>query len=637
MALEDEPLPVYLVHWNAPEWCASSARSLLQSEGVRVDLTVIDNGQDAGAPLEELLPENVRILRTKENVGYAGGANLALEDWRGRYPESELCLIGSHDLHVQTQALRKLLGTATAESQYGVLGPAILSPFQSSGGYWNGWRGGQFSLDGVRGVVDRNWISGTCMVLRRACVESVGGFDESFGSYVEDLDFCLRAKDAGWKVGVLTDAAVWGLGSTSRNAGPSMLANRAILAAKRGELASAPLRVAVDLGLLGLGTLGASLGAWVFWGDPKSRRESRAASVAHARELRRTISTLGPARKRGKAGFLTSEKDYSEIVVPKLRGDGRTDELESKHPTEPLASIVIITHDGPDSATRAVGSALRQSIRDLEVVVVDDASPEPYHSTQVDERIRVIRLERPLGLAGARNHGLAAARGRWITFVDEKDELVPHMLETSLRAVADSKLQPPVAALSGAEVVDASGRTVEVRVPMTLPRGEFLPPDDSNREVWPTNTLVAPAEMVRAIGGWDNDVARFVPEDLFIRLNSTCSIQGIQELVCRMNLQEHAPTAAGHLGRAVGIDRTLSKHRGIFKANPRARARLEAVMGKSYLKAGRWLPAVEATTRALLHDVRRPGAFRQWVGSLVGPRAWAWYVHLRRSPRDVGR
>jgi GT2 family glycosyltransferase len=636
--LDDEVFPAYLIHWNAPDWCASSARSILDSQGLRVDLTVVDNGQNDGPPLEEVLPTGVRVLRAGRNFGYSGGANLALDDWRRRQPRSELCLIGSHDLHVRRDALVELVQMAVKETAYGVLGPALLSPVQSSGGHWNGRRAVQRPLDSHRGLLDRDWVTGNCMLLRRECVNSVRGFDEAFGSYVEDVDFGLRAKDAGWKVGVVTDAIAWGLGSASVAAGPMMVVNGVRLIARRRGPAAATLRGVRDLAFLGFQALSAVGGTLAIWGGEARRAGWRASLALRTRTMKQVLAVVGRAWVGNKVKRHATPKTYWEVrrsakVMKNWIVDGPTAGDELIRRAGPLASIVITTRDRPQSATRAIESALRQTAGDIEVLVVDDGAVEPFRLLQEDERVRVIRLDYPSGVCAARNRGLLAARGQWITFLDEDGELVPHMLETSLLASAESTLPPPVAALSGVEVVDTTGRIVDIRVPVTRPRAKPFVPEYGGSQLRPTSTLVAPVDVLRAIGGWDEDIMPWVHSDLFLRLSSVCSIQGVQELTCRIRAHSDQPAAEEYLAYAEGISLTLAKHRDAFAANRRARARFLADMGKSYLRAGRWLPAVAATTRALFEDPRRPYALRRWLASLVGPRASSWYFRARGIAR----
>jgi N-acetylglucosaminyl-diphospho-decaprenol L-rhamnosyltransferase len=204
---------VYLIHHDQPVWCASAARSVLASEGVEVDLTIIDNGQHGGEQLAALLPPDVRILPMASNRGYTGAANAALVDWLGG--SGQLTVIGSHDLHVESDTFLRLLTLAADRPEAGIIAPALVAPEPAAGGIWKGREPRQYPPDGVTDLVEAQWASGTCLLLRRACVESVGPFDERLGSYVEDVDYGLRATDRGWKVLVLVSAHAWGLGSGS--------------------------------------------------------------------------------------------------------------------------------------------------------------------------------------------------------------------------------------------------------------------------------------------------------------------------------------------------------------------------------------------------------------------------------------
>jgi N-acetylglucosaminyl-diphospho-decaprenol L-rhamnosyltransferase len=232
--LSPAPLPVYLIHWDAPEWCASAAASLLGSEGVDVELTVVDNGGSEGTALTDHLPPACRVLPTGANLGYTGGANVALSDWKARYPDAELCLIGSHDLHVLPGTLAALVKAAESHPRAGIVAPALVEPRKVAGGEWRGRRARLVPLqEGDEELVTRDWASGTCLLLRRACVESVGLFDESLGSYVEDVDYGLRAGDQGWDVLVVTTAHARGLGAASPRSLEYITANTVLLNAKR--------------------------------------------------------------------------------------------------------------------------------------------------------------------------------------------------------------------------------------------------------------------------------------------------------------------------------------------------------------------------------------------------------------------
>src|SRR5436190_1351458 len=122
-------LPVYLIHWNRPDWCMSAVRSVQASVGVDPIVTVINNSPELSEDLRRSLPPEVRIVDMETNEGFAGGANAALRDWYASLPLAELAVIGAHDLHVDVGCLAALVAASRARSEYGVVGPILTQPF----------------------------------------------------------------------------------------------------------------------------------------------------------------------------------------------------------------------------------------------------------------------------------------------------------------------------------------------------------------------------------------------------------------------------------------------------------------------------------------------------------------------------
>lgn len=109
---------------------------------------------------------------------------------------------------------------------------------------------------------------------------------------------------------------------------------------------------------------------------------------------------------------------------------------------QPVVSVIIPTYNRASLVIRAVRSALAQDFGDFEIIVVDDASTDNT-PTRIDElsdnRLRYLRLGRNVGAGAARNHGLRAAKGKFIAFLDSDDVWLPHKLSTQLKAVADAE------------------------------------------------------------------------------------------------------------------------------------------------------------------------------------------------------
>jgi glycosyltransferase involved in cell wall biosynthesis len=89
----------------------------------------------------------------------------------------------------------------------------------------------------------------------------------------------------------------------------------------------------------------------------------------------------------------------------------------------PRLSIVIPTCNRAGLLERAVRSALAQSCRDIEVIVVDDASDHPAGLPMADGRLRILRLPCRSGHAAARNGGTREARAPIVAYLDDDDEL----------------------------------------------------------------------------------------------------------------------------------------------------------------------------------------------------------------------
>lgn len=127
-------------------------------------------------------------------------------------------------------------------------------------------------------------------------------------------------------------------------------------------------------------------------------------------------------------------------------------------PPAPLVTVLLAVHDGERYVRAAVASALGQTLRDLELLVVDDASSDQTAAILSgigDPRLRVIRNDDRLGLAASLNRGLDESRGTWIARLDADDVALPRRLEVQL---ARLRAEPRLDVLGSAvlEVDDAN-------------------------------------------------------------------------------------------------------------------------------------------------------------------------------------
>lgn len=236
----------------------------------------------------------------------------------------------------------------------------------------------------------------------------------------------------------------------------------------------------------------------------------------------------------------------------------------------PLLSIIIPTYNRPHLLSRAVNSALGQTLEDIEVIVVDDASPEPVQLPE-HPQLSIIRLPQNSGGAVARNTGAKAARGRWITFVDDDDELLPHMAQVSLKALAKTDLPKPVVVLSGIEVVNENGEVIKKRIPPTLPKGSHfhLEKIEPGKSFHCKQTMVVERDVLLEIGGFDESFRSRVHSELFLRLNQVCSILGLPEVTYKLYKHGDFQITEDIALRQVSFDRLIDKHQSIFQEHPK--------------------------------------------------------------------
>lgn len=265
-------IPVYLVHWTAPEWLDSSLRSILASRDCAPAITVVDNSRSLRAGS---LPEGVRLLEPDDNLGYSGGANLALADCRRTHPDATMVVIGAHDAHVAPTTLRTLHDVLETCPATGIAAPHLIAPAPSYGGSWNGRTASMITTRSL--TESARWASGTLLMIRLACDDELNGFDERFSSYCEDVDYGLRAVDRGWEISVSADAAAWGLGSASSEAGKLISINTGRLRVKRGGWTQA-------FAVFGerAWSIAGALSVWAGRGrqSEESRRRSRRSAIA---------------------------------------------------------------------------------------------------------------------------------------------------------------------------------------------------------------------------------------------------------------------------------------------------------------------------------------------------------------------
>jgi glycosyltransferase involved in cell wall biosynthesis len=226
-------------------------------------------------------------------------------------------------------------------------------------------------------------------------------------------------------------------------------------------------------------------------------------------------------------------------------------------------TVVIPTHDRwPFLSTLALPSALGQKGVQHEVIVVDDGSSDetPARLVEIeDPRLRVVRHERPLGKSAARNAGIAAARGKWIAFLDDDDAWAPN----KLRAQLDAAQAAGASFVYSGAIVVREGDCIMYGTPTPEPEElgsrlrahSSIPGGCSN--------VMARTELVRRLGGFDEGLAMLQDWDLWLRLAQAAKSARCPEVLVACTAHSsntYVRSAWPDMSRA--LEYFLDKHRG---------------------------------------------------------------------------
>ena len=213
-------LSIVIVNWNVRDLLQSCVTSILQPTNrlANPQIIVVDNASSDGsvAMVQAEFP-HVTVIANTENRGFTVANNQGISIAQGRY-----VLLLNADTEVPGDALSALIEYMDANPDVGLAGPQLLYPngqVQSSRrrfptkatlfleSTWHQSLAPRSILEHYYvldkpddAITDVDWVMGAAMLIRRQVIQQVGGMDEGFFMYSEELDWCRRIKGAGWRV-----------------------------------------------------------------------------------------------------------------------------------------------------------------------------------------------------------------------------------------------------------------------------------------------------------------------------------------------------------------------------------------------------------------------------------------------------
>ncbi len=232
----------------------------------------------------------------------------------------------------------------------------------------------------------------------------------------------------------------------------------------------------------------------------------------------------------------------------------------------PRASIIIATHNRPDSLPRAVESALAAGTN-VEVVVVDDASRDKTAEVcQGLPGIKYVRIERNQRVAGARNVGLVASTGDYVSFLDDDDTRLPGSLDLQ----TDLLEQNPDAALIYGQAIytDRDGSITNQAYPTECVQGDVFWKLLTHNFI-PCGSAVFKRSAIAALGMLDETIPGIDDWDFWIRLTELYPIIMINQPVVTWR-RSHPASSQGTSDAATLVSWSARKFKDTWIKLPRA-------------------------------------------------------------------
>lgn len=238
-ASADGPLAAIVIpSWNTRELLSACLGSLAATrDDLALETIVVDNGStDGSAQMVRAEFPDARVIQNTDNVGFARACNQGIAATTAPY-----VLLLNSDARVVAGSVRAMVSCAQARPRSAVVGGLIRNEdgsFQASFIDFPSMVQELLMLTGLGrllygpwypshdaqehgGAVRVAWVTGAAMLVRRAAMTEVGGFDERFFMYAEEMDLCCRCIRAGWEVWYEPGAVILHLGGASSRSQPA--------------------------------------------------------------------------------------------------------------------------------------------------------------------------------------------------------------------------------------------------------------------------------------------------------------------------------------------------------------------------------------------------------------------------------
>ena len=310
-----------------------------------------------------------------------------------------------------------------------------------------------------------------------------------------------------------------------------------------------------------------------------------------------------------------------------MKATAEAERSDSSVRSDPLVSVIVPTYGRPDLLGHIVDCVVRQTYRPVELVVVDDCSPEPVGPTlsalaaDVDVDIRCLRHGTNRGANAARNTGIEAARGEFLAFLDDDDEWDPEKLERQIRTFrrADSS----VGLVYTGQRYEVDGAvTWELRPTL---RGRVTERLLTGESLGTFSTIVVRSDVVETVGLPDERFPCWQDREWPIRVSQHYAFEVVPDpLVVHASSDRAQISSNFEAKRDVAYPLLVETFRPVAAAyGPPTERRFLAATARELARVGLtngyYRDAVRFFRTSLRYDPRNPTTYLYLLASLGGP------------------
>ena len=218
----NKEIAIIIVNWKQYELTINCLLSLKKLEYKNWKVILVDNESNF-EKINKIKSDftKVEVIECKENLGFASANNIGIK--YAIKNKIEYLMLLNNDTEVNKKFLAPLLNSFKNDNLLGAVQPLIMNynnraKVWNAGGYLNNFFGFPYTnkkLNNKNRQID--WITGCCIVLKTKVIKKVGLIDEDFFAYYEDVDWSLRIKKLGYKLGVVESSVIFHHGTKSSN------------------------------------------------------------------------------------------------------------------------------------------------------------------------------------------------------------------------------------------------------------------------------------------------------------------------------------------------------------------------------------------------------------------------------------